>query len=85
MTSLEKDLGFLLDWLCTEWGFCIPPADKVRISRSERLEAREFAIEVLKAEGFDPPEYEIEWMRRIKARFIKHFGRSVVSTDEYEG
>jgi hypothetical protein len=85
MSSLEKELSILLDWLCRKWGFCIPPADNLRISKSKHFEAGQFAIEVLRAEGFETPEYELEWTQRIRERFIEHFGRAVVSEDDYEG
>ena len=85
MNPLEKELVILLEWLCREWGFCIPPDDRFRIARSSRLEAGEFAIDVLRAEGFEQPEHESQWIRRIKARFVEHFGRSLVSVDDYEG
>jgi hypothetical protein len=46
-------LGDLLIDLCVGWGFCIPPADCVRLASSRHLTADEFATEVLLAEGFD--------------------------------
>ena len=85
MNSLAEELGILLDWLCRKWGFCVPPDDKLRISRGKRFEAREFAIEILRAEGFGPPEHELEWIRRLSASFIEHFGKAVVSVDDYDG
>jgi hypothetical protein len=83
--SLQSELSVLLDWLCVEWGFCIPPNDAERIAASTSLEAAEFATEVLKAEGFPSPEYEIEWSRKIKRRFVEHFGADSVSDKNYVG
>ena len=78
--SLDKQVRYLLRELCVDWGFCIPPADADRIAGSERLEADEFAAEVLRAEGM-VPEYEAKWFRRIKRRFTDRFGISVSVED----
>ena len=66
--------------LCVDWEFRIPPADADRIARSKRLEAKEFATEVLRAEGMWP-KYEVKWSRRIKRRFTDRFGSSVSVED----
>jgi hypothetical protein len=78
--SLKKDLGDLLDTLCVEWGFCIPPSDFDRIVARQRLTADEFAAEVLRAEGFNP-EYEKQWHRKIKRRFTDRFGEAALADD----
>jgi hypothetical protein len=73
---LERELRRLLNWLCAEWGFCIPPGEAGRISQSASLSAEEFATAVLVAEGMNP-EYEREWFRNIKRRFAEEFGSNV--------
>ena len=47
------------------------------------MEAREFAIAVLRADGFDQPDVEIEWIRRLTGRFIEQFGMDAVSEDQF--
>jgi len=69
-----------LDELCVDWGFCIPPGDIDRIAQSERLEADEFAAEVLRVEGM-APEHEAKWFRHIRQRFVERFGSSVSAED----
>lgn len=82
--SLEEELVILLRWICLNCGFCSISDDDYRaITRSKRLEAGEFAIAVLRAEGFNPPEAEVEWGRRLKARFIEHFGVAEVSENDF--
>jgi hypothetical protein len=76
----EKGLRDLLDWLCVEWGFCIPPGDRDRIATMQHLDAEKFAAEVLRAEGFNP-EYERVWLRKIKHRFHEKFGRVAAARD----
>ena len=77
---MERDLGILLDKLCMEWGFCIPPSDRARVATSRRSDAAEFASEVLRAEGLDP-DYEVHWFRRIRQRFRDQFGESASAGD----
>jgi transposase len=81
--SLEKETRVLLDWLCG--GFCIPPEEVERIAASESLGAAEFAIEVLRAEGFPNPEHEVQWCRKIRRRFVEHFGCERVSAKDHSG
>jgi len=79
MTPLENELERLLDMICREWGFCIHREQRVAITKRLGLSAREFAIEVLQAEGFPRPEYEVFWMRRLSQRFKQHFGAAEIS------
>ena len=82
--SLKKELYVLLDRLCGEWGFCIAREDVDRIAASESLNAGEFATAVLGAEGFNP-ENEVHWVRKIKRRFVEHFGGKSASAKDYRG
>ena len=75
--SLERDLASLLEKLCVEWGFCLPATDARRIAGMKSVTSKEFAHEVLRAEGMDP-EHEVQWVRRIVERFVGHFGSSEV-------
>lgn len=85
MKPLEHKLTTLLDWLCIQWGFCLPPKERDRIAKCERWDAQEFALAVVTAEGFPAPAEEIEWLRQIRNRFIEYFGASVVSVEEFQG
>ena len=76
--SLEHELIVLLDWLCIEWGFCIPPDDYTRISRTSHWQSRDFALDILRAEGFPSPETELKWLRLIRRKFVEHFGADSV-------
>jgi hypothetical protein len=68
----ESELRRLLDALCIEWGFCIPPRASDEIARRATIRAEEFAKAVLEAEEMNP-EYEQKWFRRITDRFIEEF------------
>lgn len=63
----------LLDSLCLDLGFCIPPDDKKRIIDVKDWKADDFACQVIKAEGMNP-DYEKQWRKKISIRFIEHLG-----------
>ena len=64
--------------ICINWGFCLPHEKVQAIWARPRLDAKTFAFLVLQAEGFEHPEYELEWMRRLSRRFIERFGTSEI-------
>jgi hypothetical protein len=77
LTNFQETLRGFLEELCVNWGFCIPREEADRIARLEQLTADKFANELLLAEGFIP-EYELEWRRRIRRRFIEKFGTDTI-------
>jgi hypothetical protein len=79
---MEKELMYLLYDLCVIWGFCIPQTDFERIAKLDKLNAKEFAQQVLTAEGMDSPE-ENEWQPKIAERFIERFGADQISADTF--
>jgi hypothetical protein len=83
MPTLENELDNLMGWLCTEWGFCLASKEREKIASSERLDARQFALEILKAEGFEHPEFEANWVKRISEKFTEHFGRPTIQSIEF--
>ena len=85
MKSLEQELLILRDWICLHWGFCnVSSSDEwLTITKCKSLEAHEFAIAVLRAEGFDHPEAEANRARLIRGRFIEHFGTTVVFQEQF--
>jgi hypothetical protein len=75
-STLEDRLSQLLDELCVDWGFCIPPPDAQRIASTKTLTADQFAYAVLTAEGF-VAEYETRWFKQIRQRFVDRFGQEI--------
>lgn len=73
---MKKELEYLLYDLCVDLGFCIPPNDAERIASTTALEADEFACLVIEAEGMNP-EYEKQWRRKIREKFIEKFGNEL--------
>ena len=83
MRDMKKEIKGLLDWLCVEWGFCIPPKSAKKIIESEALEADKFAHAVLEAEGIDP-NCDINWVRKISRKFIDKFGCREISQSDFK-
>jgi hypothetical protein len=84
MSSLDDEIERLLRHLCGQLGFCLPASKRRELATRSQWEAREFALEVLRAEGFENPEFETKWSKVIAENFEKHFGRSVVLAKEFE-
>jgi hypothetical protein len=75
---LSKKIEHLLNDLCIDLGFCIPPEDIKRITEAGSWEADNFACQVLIAEGMNP-EYEKQWRSRIRNKFVEKFGNELSS------
>ena len=71
-TILDHDLRALLDFLCVEWGLCIPSSDANRITQSEEITGDELTKAVLKAERMDSKS-DRHWFQKIKDRFVDQF------------
>ena len=79
---LEREIRYFLYDLCVDWGFCIPPDDADRIATKKRYDAREFAIDVLEAEGLKP-EYEKKFVRDISAWFYRRFETDEIDEESF--
>ena len=81
--DLTSDLGNIFDELCKHGGFCnhLDPA-KLLVDNPV-LDARTFAIEMLKAEGFPDPELELRWIRKFQRLFIHRYGEQI-SAESYK-
>jgi hypothetical protein len=70
---MKKEVKGLLDRLCVESGYCLPPEKVKYIIERDELEADQFAYLVLSAEGLNP-DNEITQRRKIRNLFIEKFG-----------
>ena len=66
----------LLDELCIDLGFCLPPADIARLMDEHPLDARKFADEVYRIEGMEPGTSDIGLWRQVRDRVRAHFERA---------
>jgi hypothetical protein len=80
--TYRQELERFLNDLCVVGGFCL--REDASIFARDRWEAREFALEVLRLEGFPTPEYETRLLRQLVRRFTERFGRSVIRAEEFE-
>ena len=76
---MERELLNLLSDLCVKWGWCLPPDSDEKISKSESYIAKDFAKDVVNAEGLDA-DYEIKYVRDITNIFIERFGTNFIDS-----
>ena len=77
---MERELIYLLADLCVKWGFCIPPDDFEQISKMDYYHAREFAMDVVEAEGLDGYS---GWVNKIAQRFRVRFGSDEIDSSTF--
>ena len=78
--DLLDDLDRLLEDLCAQWGFCNQLTAADLVSARVALSDVDFANAVLEAAKMNP-EYEPQWVRRIRERFAARFGPSISLAD----
>ena len=64
----ERARQLLLDQLCVELGFCLPPSDQKRLREEPLEDADTFAEEVFRAEGLDPETAPRRLFRQVRDR-----------------
>jgi hypothetical protein len=74
--DLVEDLNLLLGDFCMQWGFCNQLRAEHLLQPGKVLTAEEFAWAVLEAESMKA-EYEPEWRRRMRDKFVARYGPSV--------
>ena len=63
----------LLDKLCVELGFCLPPAEEARLVSSPPTSVKAFTDAVFMAEGLDPQLADKHLWRQVRDRVIEYF------------
>jgi len=82
----RAELRRFLEQLCdgrAGHGYCSLGKREEDILSCERFTAKEFALAVLRAEGFEHPEYEIRLQRNLVQAFVERYGRSVITAREF--
>ncbi|WP_422359712.1 hypothetical protein [Reichenbachiella sp.] len=79
---MERELNSFLYDLCVKWGFCIPTEDRNVISKSEYYRAKDFAHDVIEAEGMNA-EHEPTWVKKISNKFIERFGSNEIDASSF--
>lgn len=71
----------LLDKLCVELGFCLPPAEQEAMGAAPLNEVRAFVDRVFRAEGLDPETADRQLYRQVHDRVADMFD-SMLDEDE---
>ncbi len=77
---MERELIYLLADLCVKWGFCLPPDSFEQISKMHYYSDKDFAIDVVDAEGMDGYS---SWENRIAERFRERFGTDEIDSSTF--
>ena len=68
-TKVER----LLDKLCVELGFCLPPEEYARLSSSPPSTVKAFTDAVFVAEGLDPQLADKHLWRQVQDRVTEYY------------
>jgi len=71
----------LLDKLCIELGFCLPPLAKHQLEQAPPDEADEFARAVFTAEGLDPESADLHLFRQVRRYIAEAMTRSTIEAE----
>jgi hypothetical protein len=67
----------LLDELCVDLGFCLPPDARVRLQDAPPRDVDAFTDAVFVAEGLDP-RLDKRLRRQVRERVVRHFGANAL-------
>jgi len=74
MARLSRERAYvLLDQLCVELGFCLPPNDRTRLVAEPPDSVKAFTDAVFTAEGLDPDLADSDLYRQVQAEVAKAF------------
>jgi hypothetical protein len=66
LTPPAADLQLLLDRLCVQLGFCLPPDDQARLTEHPPASADAYTDAVFTAEGLDPATADRHLYRQVR-------------------
>lgn len=78
---MERELIYLLTDLCVRWGFCLPPDRFEQISKMSHYTDKNFATDVVAAEGLDSSS---DWINKIAERFRERFGTNEIDASTFK-
>ena len=78
----SHEVRILLDDLCVRLGFCLPPAERMRLCEAPPADTRSFTDAVFHAEGLDPATADLHLYRQVRARVARAFFESAGERDQ---
>lgn len=70
---MNVEIKKYLDFICVEFGFCLPPTKVDELQSRDVYTADDFVREILQIEGMNP-ELEQKHFRELKKEFVARFG-----------
>jgi hypothetical protein len=70
-----KQVKVLLDKLCIDLGFCLPPAEQVQLCNDPPETALAFTDAVFRAEGLNPEHADRHLYRQVRDYVVEGFRR----------
>jgi hypothetical protein len=69
-----RQVRFLLEELCVDLGFCLPPHEQARIQEKPETDIDAFTDDVIRSEGLDPyVDITLHLRRKVRAIVVRHF------------
>jgi len=73
MMMTRERMRRLLDELCIELGFCIPPKVKAELMENPPVDETACVNAVIRAEGLEPEQVALTMFRDMKARARRYY------------
>ena len=70
----SQQIAYLLDELCVELGFCLPPDERARLQNKPPEDIDAFTDDVFRAEGLEPMA-DRQLRRQVRAKVAECFER----------
>jgi len=70
-----REVELLLQTLCVDLGFCLPPDEAARLKSAPPTDVRAFADAVFLAEGLDPATADRHLWRKVRDGIAVAFAR----------
>ena len=72
----EGEVASLLERLCVELGFCVPPQERGRFADRPPADVPSFVEAVLRAEGLEPAHVDQQLRRAVESLVSQAFRRA---------
>ncbi len=72
----DREVRFLLEELCIQYGFCLPPEENERLVANTPSDAESFALAVFRTEGLEPAPSHRRLFQEVLAHLERAYDRA---------